>query len=197
MRFILISNTRYKLNAAKYHLQRMREIQSSRDYYHFKYELDAFLSAARSITSLPAERGKKDSWYLEKEFCHRPNFQKWYDKKVEEFKADTSMHFMNDERANAVHYNYQSSRARAETMVNFTNPLTVSDSFIGTVTNIDGTTETVSSQSDPTPEKPIETSTERIWFFDTDKIMGDKSVIVACEEHIRKLEKIVDEVERL
>src|SRR5713226_6992545 len=105
MRIIVISNTRYKLNAAKYHFQRMREMPSNADFYHFRYELDAFLSAARSITSLPVERGKKDSWYLEKEFGHRPGFQTWYDEKVDEFKADRGMRFMNSERANAVHFN--------------------------------------------------------------------------------------------
>jgi hypothetical protein len=158
MRFILISNTRYKLNASKYHLQQMKGIPSSADYYHFSYELDAFLSAARSITSLPGKRSKKYLWYLEKEFGHRPGFQKWYDEKVDEYKEDTSMQFMNDERANAVHFNFQSSRTRAEM---------------------------------------IEKSSERVWYFDTDQIMGNKTVIMACDEHIHKLEKIVNEVERL
>jgi hypothetical protein len=147
----------------------MREIPSSADYYHFRYELDAFLSAARSITSLPGERSsKKDLWYLEKEFGHRPGFQKWYDEKVDEYKEDTSMQFMNDERANAVHFNFQSSRTRAEMKVTFAKP-----------------------------EKSKKTTTERVWYFDTDQIMGNKTVIMACDEHIHKLEKIVDEVERL
>ena len=166
---------------------------SSAEFYHFRYELDAFLSAARSITSLPVERGKNDSWYLEKEFGHRPGFQTWYDEKVDEFKADKSIRFMNDERANAVHFNYQSSRTRAE--MKRTIPTTAS--LTSTVTNSEGSTEGVSPQLDGTPENPPEKFPECRWYFDTDQIMGDKTVIVACEEHLRKLEYIVDEVERL
>jgi hypothetical protein len=132
-------------------------------------------------------------WYLEKEFGQRPGFQTWYDEKVDEFKADRSMQFMNDERANAVHFNYQSSSTRAEMKVT----IPTSASLTSTVTNTEGITEGVSPQSDSTPEKPPERFPERLWYFDTDQIMGDKTVIVACEEHIRKLEKIVDEVERL
>src|SRR5579859_1150275 len=81
IRFLYKASTRDKLEEARYFLQRMRETQSSPNYHHFRYELNAFLSAARSITNLPAKRDKKDLWYMEKEFRHHPDYWIWYDKK--------------------------------------------------------------------------------------------------------------------
>lgn len=37
-RFVLISNTRHKLEAAKYHLQRMRDSQSDPNPHIFEYD---------------------------------------------------------------------------------------------------------------------------------------------------------------
>jgi len=215
-RLVLISNTRRKLKAAGYHLRRMRETQSDADPNIFEYELEAFLSAARSITSLPEPRKQPDQWYLEKEFGHRPNFQQWYDKKVNELATDTAMHFLNSERNIVIHYNRQSMHIRSDTHISTTEHVVVSDSVTVSVLQENGTTETISP---PPPErksgfhpdsyeiirllqrfikrKPTETAMERVWFFDTSRISGDKKVITVCEEHLEKLSKLIDEVERL
>jgi hypothetical protein len=199
-RFILISNSRYKLEAAKYHLQRMRDTQSSLNYYHFRYELDAFLSAARSVTSLPAPWGKESKWYIEQEFSHRPGFRKWYDDRVDEFKTDTTWPFLKQERNIVVHFNQKSVHTRADATYSFVEHLPISSTSTATVTNtVDGTTQISGSSENMTqPEaKPTEASIERIWYFDTNEITGDKKVIPVCEWLIGTLERLIDEVERL
>jgi hypothetical protein len=198
MRLVLVTATRDKLEEARYFLQRMRETQSSPNYHYFRYELHAFLSAARSITNLPAKRDKKDIWYMEKEFGHRPDYWTWYDEKVQEYATDKSMQFINDERAIAVHFNKQSLHTHADAKVSFTEYLNVSDSFTITSTNIeDGTTETFESPpTPPVPERPTETSFERTWYFDIDILAGNKEVISVCEAHFRKLENLVEECEK-
>jgi hypothetical protein len=53
---------------AEYFLQRMRENSSDRD--DFKYNLSAFLSAARSVR-----------WVLCEEHKNKPNFERWWNSK--------------------------------------------------------------------------------------------------------------------
>ncbi len=177
----------------------MRETQSNTDPHIFEFELEAFLSAASSITNLPEPRKQPDQWYLEKEFGHRPNFQQWYDKKVNELARDATMHFLNSERNIAIHYNQQSMHIRRDTHISITEHVVVSDSVTVSVLKENGTTETVGSPISPPPpkRKPTKTSMERVWFFDTNRISGDKKVITVCEEHLEKLSRLVDEVELL
>ena len=191
-RLILKRNYGHKLEAAKYHLQRMKDTQSDPNPHIFEYELEAFLSAARSVTSLPEPRKLPDQWYLEKEFGHKPGFQQWYDQKVTEYAADSSMHFLNSERNISIHYNNQQIHTRSDAKLTFTDYVTVSDSISITTTHADGTTETFSSPSTPAPpERPSEFSLERIWYFDTSRMSGDKEVVSVREQHVRKLEKLL------
>lgn len=200
MRFVLISNPRRKVKAAEYHLQRMKETQSIIDPDIFEYELDAFLSAARSVTSLPAPWGKENKWYLEQEFGNRLYFRKWYDDRVDEFKTDTTWPFLKQQRNIVVHYNQKTVHTRADTAYSSAEPLSAGSGFSATITNVVvGTTQTSGSSENTTkPEaKPTETSIERIWYFDTIEIMGDKRVIPVCEWLISTLERLLDEVEQL
>jgi hypothetical protein len=150
------------------------------------------------LCSLPEPRKQTDQWYLEKEFGHKPGFQQWYDQKVIEYAADSSMHFLNSERNISVHFNKQQIHTRSDTNLSTTDYLFVSDSITVTQTNDDGTTEAFSSPPVPKPpEKPTETTIERVWYIDTSRISGDKAVITVCEEHVHKLERLLVEAEQL
>ncbi|MBC7108976.1 MAG: hypothetical protein H5T41_09395 [Methanomassiliicoccales archaeon] len=63
-----MSNTRFKLNEAKYFLEQMKEHADSTE--EFAYNLSAFLSAARSVT-----------WIMQNEFKNVPGFEEWYSEK--------------------------------------------------------------------------------------------------------------------
>ncbi|MBI4304072.1 MAG: hypothetical protein HY665_07035 [Chloroflexi bacterium] len=92
MRFVdpNVSSTIDKLHEAKYFLDRMKEHQT--DGVVFRYNLSAFVSAARSITLL-----------MKKEFQARAGFTQWYEPKCEDMKADPMMKDLNNRRRTAIH----------------------------------------------------------------------------------------------
>jgi hypothetical protein len=60
-----ISDTRFKLNEASYFYDQMKNNQDNTD--AFLYNLDAFVSAARSVT-----------WVLRQKFSREAGFEEWY-----------------------------------------------------------------------------------------------------------------------
>lgn len=67
-----------RLLEAKYFARRLRQLKSSQ----FSYELNAFLSAARSVTFL-----------LQKEMAHVPGFVVWWDSQRQRLAADPAAQF--------------------------------------------------------------------------------------------------------
>jgi hypothetical protein len=72
-------DTQQKYNEAEYFLEMMKENDENRQ--RFKYNLSAFLSAARSVT-----------FVLQKECSKNPEFKEWYFKNKSGWKE---MHFLN------------------------------------------------------------------------------------------------------
>lgn len=210
----LISATDLKLEKAKYYLRRMKETRNNPNYLDFVCELESFLMHARSVTNLPNSRQKDkkgqyiDSWFLEKEVQQRdagkgPGFQAWYDQKVLELQKDSIMYFLHDERNIAVHYNgseVHSTRQHALKM-SFADYVSVANNVEMTTVYVDIPEDTnlLIQQLPSVPlvaGKPVQITIEHpeyVWFFNTDKITGDKEVISVCEHYVSTLESILED----
>jgi len=186
----MTTDTRDKLNEASYFLEQMKNKQSDRD--AFRYNLSAFLSAARSVTLV-----------MQKEFDKALGFEEWYEKKQEVMKQNGDMKFFNEKRKMTIHTEPVRPRAKVDvTIYPPTANITVSalpPTII--ITKADGTIE---RRAEPTvsPVTPVSNEikaegkavTEWRWYFEE---LPDTDVVTACEEHIKKLEALVAECESL
>lgn len=173
--------TREKLLEARYFLDRMVENQAERN--AFKYNLSAFLSAARSVTLI-----------MQKEFVGVPRFADWYIDQQDKMRADDMMKVLKDKRDVTIHEQPVDLHACVE--VSITEHITVTDSVSVTIIRADGTVEQRNSMPPSPPPAPTKTEStvKWRWFFDE---VPDTDVITVCKEYISKLESIVTECERL
>jgi len=173
-----MSDTREKLNEAKYFLNQMIEKQADRD--GFKYNLSAFLTAARSVT-----------WFMQNEFGKKRGFKVWYAKKQTEMKNDEIMRFLNEKRVKTIHRKPIDPRVNVKVSMHDRIGLSSSVSII--VTRPDGTI--MSRQSKPA-KKPTPAKTENAveWgmYFDE---MPKKDIVTVCKEHIVKLDTLAVDCE--
>jgi hypothetical protein len=172
-----VADTREKLLEAKYFLERMKEKKSDRD--AFKYNLSAFLSAARSVT-----------FVMQNEFDKVPGFKEWYTEKQAKMQSDESK-LLNDKRVMTIHI--QLVQPHAHVMVTVEERISISDSVSVTIIRADSTIERGESEPMPPPAPTkTNTTTEWKWYFDE---LPNKDVVTVCEEHIVKLETLVAEYE--
>jgi len=173
-----MTNTKEKLLEAKYFLERITEKQSDRD--AFKYNLSAFLAAARSVTLI-----------MQKEFDKAPNFDKWYSEKQAKMQRDETMRLLNEKRVMTIHQ--QPVRPRAHVNVGISEQLVIGESISIVITHANGTIERRESEPTP-PPRPAETevTTEWRWYFDE---LPERDVVTLCQEQIVKLETLVTECE--
>ena len=173
-----MTDSREKLLEAKYFLERMKEMQSDRDV--FKYNLSAFLAAARSVTFI-----------MQTEFDKVTGFGEWYTEKQSKMRNDETMRLLNDKRVMTIHT--QPIQPRAHVNVNITEHVTISASISMVITRADGTIERRESEPTPPPAPAkTEVTTEWRWYFDE---LSEKDVVTLCGEHIVKLETLVAECE--
>jgi hypothetical protein len=152
----------------------------------FKYNLSAFLSAARSVTFI-----------MQKEFDKVPGFAKWYSIQQDKMRADEKMKILDAKRDVTIHR--ESVRPHACVEVSITEHITVTDSVSVTVIRADGTVEQQNSINSIHPSPPpapteTESAVKWRWYFDEAPYTD---VITVCKEYISKLESIVAECERL
>jgi len=176
-----MTDTREKLLEAKYFLERMVENQDKRDV--FKYNLSAFLSAARSVT-----------WIMQREFGKVPGFIEWYRIQQDKMRSDEKMRILGDKRHATTHE--EPVRPHAQVGVTVTERLIMTDSVSVVVTHADGTIERSDSTSPPPPPASATTQPNAEWRWSFDEI-PDMDVITVCREHMSKLESIVADCERL
>jgi len=175
---VMISNTRDKLNEAKYFLEHMKENLSDRD--AFKYNLSAYLSSARSVTFI-----------MQSEFDKVSGYKEWYSEEQSRMKEDDNMVFFNDKRAMTIHK--QPVRPSAHINVGITEQVSIGENFSYVITHDDGTVERGGSESvTPPPPAKTEITSEWLWYFDE---FPKKDIVTLCEEHIVKLETLVAECE--
>jgi hypothetical protein len=180
-----MTNTREKLLEAKYFLEHMIENQAERD--AFKYNLSAFLSAARSVTLV-----------MQNEYHNVSGFDKWYNIQQDKMKADDKMKILDTKRDVTIHQESVSPRAHVD--VHITEHITFTENVFVQVIRADGTVEPKSKPTSPLPPSPpqalpeTESTVEWHWYFHE---IPDSDVTTVCREHIIKLESIVAECERL
>jgi hypothetical protein len=177
---VIMSDTRDKLLEAKYFLERMAETQSNRD--AFKYNLSAFLAAARSVTAI-----------MQKEFDGISGFKAWYEEMQAKLQSDDTVRLLKDKRDITIHQ--QPVRPRAHVNVSVAERIALTDSMSIVITRADGTIERQESEPTRGP-MPARTETEAEsewrWYFDE---LPEKDIVTVCEEHIGRLDIIVRECE--
>lgn len=186
----MTTDTREKLNETLYFLKQMEAKQPERD--NFKFNLSAFLSAARSITLI-----------MQKEFSKVPDFNNWYEGIA--IGKDEEMKFFNRKRILTIHQKPVKPRARvdvnicvptANITINAYSPTVITtkaDEIIGQRVE----PEQISSKATSTSDKSIsmgESVTTWRWYFEE---FPDMDVLTLCKEHSKKLEALVSECESL
>jgi hypothetical protein len=182
-----------KLEEASYFLSQMR--RSYVDVKEFIFNMNAFLSSARSVTLV-----------LQKEFEHNPDFEAWYSKKQKEMKEDKIMDFFVKNRDVSIHEEGMPRfRGSVKTMYAIPHPkdnkkqiyvraeTKVSRDAKGTASYL---VSPYSSITGKTMYKPIYSIVES-WEFETgpEGYQG-KDILWLCGMYYGKLEQLLREVER-
>lgn len=193
-----MTKTRDKLNEAKFFLNFMKQTQDGPDTRtqagldEFRYFMNAFLSAFRSITKLPHKRNVKEKNYqyhdyvLEKEFGKADGFNEWYQEKYEELKADPKLEFLKQQRDIVIHFKDKKSvelHGRSASAL---------DIFYYIVAD-----ETTPVEPVSIPEVPQEKPRAVIRLFTelSPDISPTNEVVTVCAACLAEVEKIVDECE--
>jgi len=171
-----------KLKEAKHFYSRMKEEQGQEDRESFKYNLSAFLSAARSVLQYalkevdPGENPKAV-----------PGAKAWYDN----FVANSPvLKFFKDKRDINIHD--EPIDPRADIAVTITEQLHLSESIVVVVRDKDGKIKSQFSSEEPKPKpKRPKSSVESKTTFRFNDWTGNEDVITLCERYIQELEKAV------
>lgn len=168
-----MTNTRDKLNEAKYFLEEMRRVSSDPD--KFRYELTAFLAASRSITLI-----------MQKEFPGKTGFTDWYAQKQREMENNHTLKYLLRQR-NISHHERPVLSYPITVAGQSTNSAGMSIILTGTGSNLDLTSSFVILPV-------IQPATSVRYYFD-DIPTEEKDVITMCQEAVNALEIIVIECE--
>jgi hypothetical protein len=176
-----MTETRHKLDEAKRFLKRMENVQSGSNSTtqegidEFSDFLSAFLSAARSVTL-----------FMQVEFTDVPKFQEWYNAEQGKMKSDPIMRFLLEQRNITIHYDGHKT-IQLHGLVR---------GDIGILFKLAASPDEI-PETQPSPPNPAIASDAHSWIFG--EIPGSdltkKKVVPVCEEHIAKLERLLDECE--
>jgi len=150
----------------------------------FKFNLSAFLSAARSATFI-----------MQSEFKSSPGFDDWYEDKKKEMANDEDFKFFNDLRVATIHKKPVVPHKKTE--IGIYETIVVSDSV--TIRVIDKEGNVVSEQtieSKPKENKPSQETkviVKHSWYFEE---RPNDDLLELCNKYIQKIEKLVDECEK-
>ncbi len=171
-----MTNARDKLNEAKYFLKKMKAIPSDID--AFRYELTAFLNAARSVTGI-----------MQKEFAHTPGFLEWYTTQQDFMEKHPVMKYLHRQRVLTVHHRPVEALPPqfgvTETITQEKDRLVY---LTGTAATIRPTLFTTYSREPRTNGLPLK-------FIFEDYGQKGVDVIEMCEEDVKELDRIVTECE--
>ena len=169
-----MTNTRDKLNEAKYFLEEMKRVSSDTD--KFRYELTAFLAASRSITQI-----------MQEEFSEKSGFAVWYTQKQSEMKNSGILKYLHRQRTLTYHKRPVLPSYPISATGQSADGAGISVILMGT-----GSTLDLSSGFVTLPM--IQPCTTVTYYFD-DIPSKDKDVIAICQEAVNALEIIVIECE--
>ena len=174
-----MSDTRQKLEEAKYFLEQMQV--SAEDRKKFAFNLSAFLSAARSVTFI-----------MQSEFKSYPGFNDWYKDKQEEMNNDRDFKFFNKLRVATIHKKPVVPYKKIE--IDISETIHISESVTIRVTDKEG--KVISEQTLEPKESKSSQETEvairHSWYFE--KSPHD-DLFELCNKYIQKIEKLVGECE--
>ncbi len=183
--------TRFKLREAKYFLDKARKAYTTyvvattdKNRDALLFSLDAFFSAARSIT-----------FYMQNQYAEKPNFWEWYCPKQISMKGDDELKFLNNLRVNFIHIGPPTITTVRADSYGMDCPLVYADDH-----PLKGTETPVMDMS---PSKPLETGVKTLdVIFDADEytvkegLKEDIEVLPFCHRQLEKLEALVDECEK-
>ena len=172
-----MSNTRQKLEEAKYFLSQMQaNIENPKN---FAFNLSAFLSAARSVT-----------FVMRSEFARFSGFDGWYKSKQEEMNGDGDFKFFNDMRVVTIHQRTVTPHRKTHITISET----ISASLTRKVVDKDGNVvseRTSEPKAEKSPEEKV--TIKHSWYFEE---RPDEDLLELCNAYVQKLEKLVDECEK-
>ncbi|MEO0124004.1 MAG: hypothetical protein ABIL69_08400 [candidate division WOR-3 bacterium] len=174
-----MTNTRFKLEEAKYFLKRLADEVATCE--PFKYNLSAFLSAGRSVT-----------FVMQTEFSSVPEFKEWYDEKQKELNSDPLMKLMNDKRRVTIHQKPIQPRSKIDVFLKST--ITITDHLVEILHHKNGTYERFESneKTPPIPKKEKTAEVRYHWYFED---IADEDILTLSQTYIAKLELLVNECE--
>jgi hypothetical protein len=145
----------------------------------FKYNLSAFLSAARSVT-----------FVMQTEFNDVSEFLEWYKEKQSQMSEDRLMRFMKEKRNIALKQETIDPRGHIDVTVK--SNITITEHVVAVLTHKNSTVERIEHKQPPPPPSTSETEVKYQWFFED---ISDKDIITLSQEYVDKLESLVQECE--
>lgn len=168
-----MTNTRDKLNEAKYFLGEMRRVSSDSD--QFRYALTAFLAAIRSITQI-----------MQKEFSEKTGFTDWYAQKQSEMENNPTLKYLHRQR-NISHHERPVLPYPISITGQSANSAGMSVVLTGTGSSIDLSSGLVTL--------PIMQPAANVKYYFDDIPRNEKDVVTICQEAVNALEIIVVDCE--
>lgn len=172
-----MTDTGDKLSEARYFLQGMKDCRAERD--AFRFNLTAFLSAARSVTQI-----------MQREFGHVPGFTGWYAQKKTEMNNHSVMKYLHEQRN--LSYHVRPVHARADASLTLFDRVTVTDTVKVVLTGTGGEVKMDRSDSKPQVAPSATAAVEMAYYFED---FPARDVISICEEDLSELEKLVNDCE--
>jgi len=175
----LTTDTHDKLNEAHYFLERMAENQNDRD--PFRYNLSAFLAAARSVT-----------FFMQEEYAKVSGFQEWYDNQRKLMEGDELMKMLKEKRDLTIHREPLSLNAHVS--VTACDTVTISEGLVLVKYDSEGReVSRIEKREPPKPApEPKPPTVEWKWYFAE---IPQIDVLDACAQYIKKLGDLVSECE--
>ena len=206
-----MSKTRERIEEARYFLNRVKETLPSpttnfeSSQFAFKCNLNAFISFARSVTSLPDTFSGKGMFVLENEFSNKKGFSDWRKGQVDKLKNDDLANFFAKKRNISVHH--RSLQPQGVISSTFIETVPVFSFGFSVSTPVDATEDEVneiltkvkqhepSSSSIPVIQVPI--INELTWYFHElpGGMTPENEVITVCEKYLAGLELLLSDWE--
>jgi hypothetical protein len=182
-RFPIRTRTQDKLQEASYFRHRLKDTAGNRD--EFRWNLTAFISAARSVTLI-----------MQTEYTHRDGFLAWYEPKRQELIADSLMGFLHDKRNEVLHKTVVQVYGRPESEVvrapdaEEDAPAVEDDVLAIEVTEADAKHEVAAPRPGKAARPQPPAASKFVWTF---RKFPDRDVMDVVEEALTKLERLVKE----
>lgn len=206
-----MSEARKRLEEARYFLNRMKEnvpsptINFESRLFAFTCDLNAFISFARSVTSLPESFTGRGMGVLENESVNKKGFKEWHQKQVDSLKNDELLRFFAKQRNFSVHHKSLEPHGAISVISIETIPVFSFGNFVNTPVNAteEEAYQAVSETQQYEPPslsisvQPVPIINELTWFFDElpGGMIPQNEVVTVCEKYIAGIERLLGDLE--